>query len=98
MTTTTSDIPILTQVAVGLTDQVLIAANGQRKGLIIANPNTAAILYIVPQPLSGAVAAAANTGIQLSPGGFLQIDNLRCACGWRALASVAGTCSVLEWV
>jgi hypothetical protein len=98
MTSVTSDIPILTQVAVGLTDQLLIVANAQRKGLILANPNATAIVYLVPQPASGTVAAAANTGIQLSPGGFLQIDNLKCACGWRALASAAGTCSVLEWV
>jgi hypothetical protein len=98
MTSVTSDIPILTQVAVGLTDQLLIVANAQRKGLILANPNATAIVYLVPQPVSGTLAAAANTGIQLSPGGFLQIDNLKCACAWRALASAAGTCTVLEWV
>jgi hypothetical protein len=98
MTTVTSDIPLFTQVAVGLGDQLLITANAQRKGLILANPNATAIIYLVPQPLSGTLAAAANTGIQLSPGGFIQMDNLKCACAWRALASAAGTCTVLEWV
>jgi hypothetical protein len=98
MTSVTSDIPILTQVAVGLTDGLLIPANAQRKGLIIANPNATAELYITPQPASGTIAAAAGTGIALLGGGFIQIDSLKCACGWRAIGSVAGTCTVLEWV
>jgi hypothetical protein len=96
----TLDIPTFTQVPIAGADQLLIAANPQRKGLIFANPSATAILYIVPQPLTGsAVTAAVNTGIALPAlGGFIQIDTLKCSCAWRVFASAAGTCSVLEWI
>jgi hypothetical protein len=94
----TSGIPIYTPVVGTGADQAALAANNLRRGLLFHNPSATVVFYLMPQPLTGSVAAALNTGIQMPVGSTVIIDDLFCTCAWRVISSAAGgSLTCLEW-
>lgn len=92
-------IPTLTTAVIGNADTAALAANIQRKGLLIANPNAATVIVnVVPQPATGSVAATATNGISLIGGASIFIDSLLTTCAFRAFASAGSTnLTFIEW-
>ncbi len=95
----TNGIPTLTTAVIANADTAALSANASRKGLLIANPNAATVIVnVVPQPLTGAVAASATNGISLIGGNYIFIDSLLMTCAFRAFASAGSTnLTFIEW-